>query len=376
MMHEGVILEIKKHYLIVLSQEGDYVKLKYKKGSYEGQRIYYTGEDIFQRSKYKRVYVAAALILLVVLPTFAFISLPSNVDTVYAAAVIDVDINPSMALMIDGQGVLIDIDPLNEDAKHFIRSDWIGKLYSQVITDLLKEADKAGYLKEDSIVMISCTVLDDQISSEGIESDTEEAILNYEKELSYTYLLAGEQQLEEARKEELSVGKYKLYQEIRKIHPDIDPQELQGKALSDLIHETKNIKIYKKEKEQKQKNSQKETKNQTQIENNEKQSMHNQSHFKNENKVEKNQKNNDINEKEGNNQNSKRNTDKRNENKLDNNKNIEFIQEKLNNQTDENKAVENRKNNGQRTEKKGSNKSKSYKDKKKSKKDTNANNKK
>jgi len=240
MVNEGVVLEINKGYIIVLGKDGDYIKLKYKSGSYEGQRIYFTSEDILKEKIYKRLSVVAACILIILIPAFIFMSMPANIDNVYAAAVVSVDINPSIEFLIDNNGLVMDMNIVSEDAKELVDMGWRGNPYSEVLEKYLKAAEEKGYIKENDVVVFACTVIDDNIDAKKIEQETEEAISKIEKKVSYTYSEANKETLEKAREKKLSLGKYELYQEIMEHNPEFDIRKLEKEDIKNIIKETRN----------------------------------------------------------------------------------------------------------------------------------------
>lgn len=240
MVYEGVVLEINKRNIVVLTSNGDYLTIKYKKGSYDGQNIYFTEEDIYKENKYSRFSAIAALILLILIPTFIFMSLPTNVQPAYAA-VMSVDVNPSIELFIDKEERVIDIISLNDDANYLIKSEWIGESYSKVLVNYLELIEEKGYFEDNGVVLFSCIVLDEAIDQDKLRVSSERAIVTVEKEISYAYIEADKETLGKAKEENLSAGKYKLYHEIQQIHPEITQEELKGKRLAELIVETKGI---------------------------------------------------------------------------------------------------------------------------------------
>ncbi len=248
MVHEGVILEIKKNFFIVMDQQGDFIKLKYKEGSYEGQKILYNTEDIYKETKYKKISAYAAVLILVLLPAFIFMSL----NPVNAAAVISVDINPSMEFMIDKNEKVIDIRSLDEEAGALINEKWIGMPYPETLLMYLNEAEAQGYIVNDSIVLVSCTFLNDDLDSAEIQNHTEDTMKQVNTDFSYVYHEENREDLKKAQKENLSAGKYKLYEEIQKVHPEIPTEELKNKNLKELrelMDDTEHFKIKQNEKD-------------------------------------------------------------------------------------------------------------------------------
>lgn len=230
MAREGVIFEIKKNYFIIMDKQGNFIKLKYKEGSYEGQKIFYTNEDIYKELKYKKISAYAAVIMLILIPTFIFYSL----NSVNAAAVIAVDINPSMEFMIDKNEKVIEMHSLDEESKSLIDKEWIGESYAEILHMYLNAADAHGYIKADTIILVSSTFLNDDLDSAKIQDITEKIIEQMNTDFSYVYNEEKEEDLREAQKENLSAGKYKLYNEILNVHPEVEVQELKNRELKDL----------------------------------------------------------------------------------------------------------------------------------------------
>ncbi len=239
MVEEGIILEIKNNYFIVMDQHGNFIKLKYKRGSYEGQKIFFTREDILRERKYTKLSTYAAALIIILIPAFILM----NLNPTHASAVMAVDINPSMEFIIDKDETVIEMRFLNKEAEQLINSKWKNKQYSEVLLEYLHAAEAQGYLADGEIVMFSCTILNEDIDSVSIQHRTEDALLKIKSHISYIYSEENEEVLDKARKEKVSTGKYQLFEEIQKTNPESVRDELKNKSLEDLISNTKKFKL-------------------------------------------------------------------------------------------------------------------------------------
>lgn len=82
-----------------------------------------------------------------------------------AFAMVSVDINPSFEIYTDEAGLVMEIDPVNKDAKSLDTSALIGLPADQAVAGIIDLATKAGYIDAaddvDDYIVVSSVVLDD-----------------------------------------------------------------------------------------------------------------------------------------------------------------------------------------------------------------------
>ena len=141
MAYKGLVMETTNDYIIVLTDDSKYVKLK-KKGDIDiGKKIMFIDEDIV---KNKNNYytpllgIAAAIILLIttIFGQFGF-NIMGNFETY---AIVSLDINPSIEFKIDKKKIVRDIKSLNEDGVDLIDDNMIGMKIEDAIVFSIKTA--------------------------------------------------------------------------------------------------------------------------------------------------------------------------------------------------------------------------------------------
>ncbi|TCW38776.1 anti-sigma-I factor RsgI family protein [Laceyella sacchari] len=152
-MHKGIIMEVQSRHWIVLTPEGDFIKVPRTNPSL------LVGEEItFQATKRNRrrlvpafVSVAAAAVLgmFFVLPQLA----PDQVD---AQTYIYVDVNPSVEIGIDEERNIVELHPLNKTAKQLLDGEeWKKESLNQFVIDFLGKAKQHGYVQQKDQVVLS-----------------------------------------------------------------------------------------------------------------------------------------------------------------------------------------------------------------------------
>lgn len=148
---KAVVLEVFNDSAVVLTDEGQFLSVRTKKGMSVGQSIYCFEDDLVEvgqrRSdkpplhsigKLASMAVAAAILL------FTFVGLIGRLES--PVALITIDINPSLELAVAHNGKVTALSALNDDGER-IKSqiDFKGKDYMAVVQAILKEAQNEGY---------------------------------------------------------------------------------------------------------------------------------------------------------------------------------------------------------------------------------------
>ncbi|MDH7567127.1 MAG: anti-sigma factor domain-containing protein, partial [Clostridiales bacterium] len=246
---KGSILEIKENHAIVMTDVCDFVVIKRKPGMFVGQQIIFRKSDINSTKRnYIKYYALAASIFLIALScTFYFrLFVPS---TVYAY--IDVDINPSLEFSINQKAQVLDIKPLNGDAQVLIKDLKLVDLpVKQAITEVVKESKKLGFIKPNvkNAVLISASIN----AAKGYKPNKsgEKVLDNILTDInSATFDLGTEKIKPEvlkvtpeyrnlAIKNEISMGRYALYNKLKEEGVNITIEEAKTSRVSDMLDKT------------------------------------------------------------------------------------------------------------------------------------------
>jgi hypothetical protein len=249
-VYQGLVIEVKKNYIIVLTDDTNYIKLK-KKGNIDiGKKIMFIDEDIVKGSNKlsKPLIGLAAIIILAIITIIGNLGI-DFMGNFQAYAVVSLDINPSLEFEIDKKYIVKRVNYMNKDGKELINDDMIGMKIEDVVIASIKAALDKDYLNgQNNAVLISDVVMDDNPQHSALIEDKIFKKISEDKELNeieIIYIEADEEDLEKAKENKVSVGKYKAYKIISdnkaniKIH-DVKVSDI-AKEKNELIKRKKNI---------------------------------------------------------------------------------------------------------------------------------------
>lgn len=147
MRYRGVVVEIgQKNQVIIMTTQGEFVKVPFKKHVQVGQEIRYAPKG--ERLSVWQMGLAATLFLALV-GTWPLLSGTLVPTSVLPAYIITLDINPSLELQIsDGQKVLA-VEGLNRDGKELVSQlRVVGDDLRSALTKVTDQASKMGYIKQ------------------------------------------------------------------------------------------------------------------------------------------------------------------------------------------------------------------------------------
>jgi len=145
-------------------------------------------------------------------PTTIGISTPFNK---LAYAIVSVDINPSFELYVDLQDNVIEINPLNDDAKSLTLNKLIGLPVQDVIEDLIKQAQDLGYINlldtnQDTVIISTISYGSDGVKLVKDIQVKLRSSLTIDRSIKSYILKATDEDREEAKRENVSLGIYML----------------------------------------------------------------------------------------------------------------------------------------------------------------------
>ena len=224
MVYRGNVMEVRESSLVVMLEDCTFRNVKKFKGLEEGMEIYFEDRDIIRKSNFnfKNISLVAAAILLFVATSFYGIS---AWDISYrAVALISVDINPSVELKINRNHNVIRAIALNEDAKNLPLNNLKNQPLDEALETLVNMARLEGYIKEEeeNYILVTSVDLIEKTKEKNILTDL---ISNGKAKIETSAVEAGEQvevisiqsnkkTLKEAKKENISVGKKEINQNI------------------------------------------------------------------------------------------------------------------------------------------------------------------
>ncbi|MEK4089437.1 MULTISPECIES: anti-sigma-I factor RsgI family protein [unclassified Bacillus (in: firmicutes)] len=216
-MRRGIIVEKNKKFVTLLTPDGQFLKTKNDHRTCEiGEEITFEGEtrmgrrasffDFLKLRPFKLgVFTMTAIIL------FILILLPVFSDN-KAYAYMTLDINPSIEMALNSKYEVIELTPLNHDAKQVISDigDWKSSDFKEVISNIITDCSKHGYVKESKEILISTVYenTDDNTYKKGVKKQLADMTEKYKGTYQVQSLESDMETREKAKQEGVSTGSY------------------------------------------------------------------------------------------------------------------------------------------------------------------------
>ncbi|WP_368907337.1 anti-sigma factor domain-containing protein, partial [Bacillus wiedmannii] len=208
-MNKGIVMDIKKHNVVVLTPNGEFITFKRKAHPYMiGEEISFNKQE--QRAprfsippflKPTTVIVAGFLCVLLF-----FYNQPEEKVFAY----VSVDINPSIEASVTEDLRVIDLWACNDDGRRILQemNRWENKHLQDVIRIIIKQSQEDKYLTNDKQVMLTAIAKDKSLEPQ-LEKAMQELKKEYEiKHVTVEYQSSTMQVREDARKAGIGTGVY------------------------------------------------------------------------------------------------------------------------------------------------------------------------
>ncbi|MEK4410404.1 anti-sigma factor domain-containing protein [Bacillus sp. FSL L8-0642] len=208
-MNKGIVMDIKKHNVVVLTPNGEFITFKRKAHPYMiGEEISFNKQE--QRAprfsippflKPTTVIVAGFLCVLLF-----FYNQPEEKVFAY----VSVDINPSIEASVTEDLRVIDLRACNDDGRRILQemNRWENKHLQDVIRIIIKQSQEDKYLTNDKQVMLTAIAKDKSLEPQ-LEKAMQELKKEYEiKHVTVEYQSSTMQIREDAEKAGVGTGVY------------------------------------------------------------------------------------------------------------------------------------------------------------------------
>lgn len=160
----------------------------------------------------------------------------------YANAYITIDINPSIEIITNDEGLVEQVNPLNHDAEILLLDhDFLGKTVDEVVDTIMNLALEAGYIiEEDENAIIITTAIDNQKNKERLENKISKTINKFKERYRLRLKIYNEnqkatQELKVLAEElNISVGKLKMINKAMEVDPELTIDEAKDMTVRDL----------------------------------------------------------------------------------------------------------------------------------------------
>ncbi|WP_144488166.1 anti-sigma factor domain-containing protein [Bacillus sp. ABP14] len=223
MMNKGIVMDIKKHSVVVLTPNGEFITCKRKGDSCViGEEISFEEQE--QRaSLFSIPYFlkpASLLIACFLCALLFFYNQPEEKVFAY----VSVDINPSLEVSVTKDLRVIDLQACNDDGRRILKElkQWENKQLQDVIRTIIKQSQEDKYLTGDKQVMLTAVAKENSLEAQ-LEKAMKELKKEYElKHITVEYQSSTMQVRENARKAGIGTGVY-IKQENEKNKPLTPP---------------------------------------------------------------------------------------------------------------------------------------------------------
>ena len=232
---KAIVAEIDKKQMIVITDKGDFIKVKRQLSLGIGDEIELKPQNI--NLTYRRLASIAACFL-------ACIFLSTGVYAYYTPySYVSVDINPSIALSLNRFERVIAVNPLNEDAVNLIKNT--KGLKNQDIDDalsaIIKSASETGYIDEKTenqvmVVVSAKNSKQEEKLAEMVTIAANNELSKVNNNFGVMVEKASVKSYKEALSNKQSPGKEILADKLREVSPEIKDEEVRNMSVREVVH--------------------------------------------------------------------------------------------------------------------------------------------
>ncbi|WP_283751089.1 anti-sigma factor domain-containing protein, partial [Bacillus cereus] len=208
-MNKGIVMDIKKHSVVVLTPNGEFITFKRKVHSYMiGEEISFNKqEQRAPRYSIPSFLKPASLLVTCFLCVLLFFY---NQPEEKVFAYVSVDINPSLEVSVTKDLRVIDLRACNDDGRRILKEmkRWENKDLQDVIRTIIKQSQEDKYLTNDKQVMLTAVTKDKSLEPQ-LEKAMQKLKKEYEtKHVTVVYQSSTMQMRENAKKAGVGTGVY------------------------------------------------------------------------------------------------------------------------------------------------------------------------
>ena len=249
-MKKGIVIDSTGKWTVVLTPEGEFLKIPSRPDHLEGKEVLFTGSAAvttrrnkgWTKNMFRGLSALAACILL-------FLVISPFFGTSQAYAAVTIDINPSLELEVDEEAIVIQVNSFNEAGQKLLGEiEWKDKPLQIVTVAVIEKAETMGYMNEQEQVIITTTYL----REEGKENITKliEDTVNTDQNLTFVLVEGNKQWHEEAKEQKIPPGSYIVEKKVAQEGIQLKEKNIKKVNLKELpaVQGIKVIKVDGKEK--------------------------------------------------------------------------------------------------------------------------------
>ncbi|WP_275958623.1 anti-sigma-I factor RsgI family protein [Bacillus cereus] len=239
-MNKGIVMDIKKHSVVVLTPNGEFITFKRQVHSYMiGEEILFNKqEQRAPRFSIPSFLKPASLLVTCFLCVLLFFY---NQPEEKVFAYVSVDINPSLEVSVTKDLRVIDLRACNDDGRRILKEmkRWENKDLQDVIRTIIKQSQEDKYLTNDKQVMLTAVTKDKSLEPQ-LEKAMQKLKKEYEtKHVTVVYQSSTMQMRENAKKAGVGTGVYIKQDEKQKSITPPAPPSNQGERDEEIHSQPK-----------------------------------------------------------------------------------------------------------------------------------------
>ncbi|NLD47278.1 MAG: anti-sigma factor domain-containing protein [Clostridiaceae bacterium] len=248
----GIVYEVLKNDVIVLTPEGQFMTLKKKDGDIsEGMLIEFDFSDICdtRKSFINGVLLISGIAAIIVFAFVYFKPIYTNIINSTSFCYIDVDINPGIGFVIDDKGNISSTTRLTDDAKNLMKQF---KIEGQPVWDTIELLSERcltnGVINKEGqnniLISVSLNKNVEKDSDEEkrmneilvqIHNKIRELGINNDISINPVIVKVDPEERKAAKENNISMGRYRLYLKVLEKDAGIKLEEIKDISIADLL---------------------------------------------------------------------------------------------------------------------------------------------
>ncbi|WP_100523502.1 anti-sigma factor domain-containing protein [Mycobacteroides abscessus] len=238
-LRKGIVMESGDKWTVILTAQGEFVKIPAHPHHIEGKEVFFHPEAIIVQEKKKRrlprwvsgVSLATACVLLLAI-LFPF----GGGSSAYAA--VTIDINPSVELQVDKEGLVIEVTSMDQEGQDVLKElEWENQLLATVTIRIIKKAKEKGYMNAERRVLITTTYYEEEHerSLDPLLEEASKTVNPEQEEITFVILEGKKEWHDEAKAKQVPPGAYTLVKKAEQQGITIKQEEVKEVKLEKIL---------------------------------------------------------------------------------------------------------------------------------------------
>lgn len=228
MYKKGIILEIKEHYSIVMTDDSNIVRIKNKENMILGDTILFLEDDLYTKESTFKIKYLTPLIAVAAIFLFMFVN-PLFKSEASPYSLVSLDINPSLHLELDANKNILSAKGVNKDGSALSLKQLQGLSLEGGVIKIKELLEAEGISLKTHKALVGFSFLSNS-ENPAYEEDIKNILSSTLNETKILYFKGSLTDLENAKAMGISLGRYKA--EI-----NIDVNDIEDKIESMTVEE-------------------------------------------------------------------------------------------------------------------------------------------